>query len=147
MTTETIETIFDNFEKTVLETCDIWDTDYSSDNWETEFMTIFGTWQLIVTLDSFAILAMFCKWCVLQITNQYQHLILFAEKFQETAWVSQAHFFPFISFQTGGKILVEPFDSSFSGFYFFFFFSNWLTKVFQEVLADLKRAAGVLLVE
>ena len=52
MTTETIETIFDNFEKTVLETCDIWDTDYSSDNWEPEFMTIFGTWQLIVTLDS-----------------------------------------------------------------------------------------------
>ena len=57
--TETIETIFDNFEKTVLETCDIWDTDYSSDNWEPEFMTIFGTWQLIVTLDSFLILAMF----------------------------------------------------------------------------------------
>ena len=52
LTTETIETIFDNFEKTVLETCDIWDTDYSSDNWEPEFMTIFGTWQLIVTLDS-----------------------------------------------------------------------------------------------
>ena len=50
--TETIETIFDNFEKTVLETCDIWDTDYSSDNWEPEFMTIFGTWQLIVTMDS-----------------------------------------------------------------------------------------------
>ena len=48
----TTETIFDNFEKTVLETCDIWDTDYSSDNWEPEFTTIFGTWQLIVTLDS-----------------------------------------------------------------------------------------------
>ena len=43
---------FDNFDKTVLETCDIWDTDYSSDNWETEFITIFGTRQLIVTLDS-----------------------------------------------------------------------------------------------
>ena len=39
-------------EKTILEICDIWDTDYSSDNWELEFMTIFGTWQLIVTLDS-----------------------------------------------------------------------------------------------
>ena len=54
-TTETIETIFDNFENKVLETCDIWDTDYSSDNWEPEFMTIFGTWQLIVTLDSIRI--------------------------------------------------------------------------------------------
>ena len=43
---------FDNFEKTVLETCDIWDTDYSSNNWEPEFLTIFGTWQSIVTLDS-----------------------------------------------------------------------------------------------
>ena len=29
--------------------CDIWDTDY---NWETEFMTIFVTWQSRVTLDS-----------------------------------------------------------------------------------------------
>ena len=36
----------------ILETCDIWDTDYNSDNWEPEFMTIFVTWQLIVTLDS-----------------------------------------------------------------------------------------------
>ena len=34
------------------ETCNIWDTDYNSDNWEPEFMTIFVTWQLIVTLDS-----------------------------------------------------------------------------------------------
>ena len=33
-------------------TCDIWDTDYNSDNWKPEFMTIFVTWQLIVTLDS-----------------------------------------------------------------------------------------------
>ena len=40
------------FDKTVLETCDIWDTDYNSDNGEPEFMTIFVTWQ-------FAILAMF----------------------------------------------------------------------------------------
>ena len=39
-------------EKTILETCDIWDTDYNSANWEPEFMTIFVTWQLIVTLDS-----------------------------------------------------------------------------------------------
>ena len=27
-------------------TCDIGDTDYNSDNWESEFMTIFVTWQL-----------------------------------------------------------------------------------------------------
>ena len=40
-------------EKTILETCDIWDTGYNSDNWEPEFMTIIVTWQLIVTLDSF----------------------------------------------------------------------------------------------
>ena len=26
--------------KTILETCDIWDTDYNSDNWEPEFVTI-----------------------------------------------------------------------------------------------------------
>ena len=39
-------------EKTILKTCDIWDTDYNSDNWEPEFMTIFVTWPLIVTLDS-----------------------------------------------------------------------------------------------
>ena len=41
-------------------TCDIWDTDYNSDNWEPEFMTIFVTWQLRVTLDS--IRKMF-NWC------------------------------------------------------------------------------------
>ena len=35
-----------------LGTCDIWDTDYNSDNQETEFMTIFDTWQLRVTLTS-----------------------------------------------------------------------------------------------
>ena len=28
------------------------DTDYNTDNWEPGFMTIFVTWQLIVTLDS-----------------------------------------------------------------------------------------------
>ena len=31
---------------------DIWDTDYNSDNWEPEFMTICMTWLLRVTLDS-----------------------------------------------------------------------------------------------
>ena len=34
------------------DTCDIWDTDYNSENWEPESMTIFVTWQLRVTLDS-----------------------------------------------------------------------------------------------
>ena len=47
----TIFTIL-TIEKTILETCDIWDTYYKSDNWEPEFMTIFVTRQLIVTLDS-----------------------------------------------------------------------------------------------
>ena len=39
-------------DKDKLVTCDIWDTDYNYDNWEPEFMTIFATWQLRVTLDS-----------------------------------------------------------------------------------------------
>ena len=34
------------------ETCDLWDTDYNSENWEPEIMTIFVTWRLIATLDS-----------------------------------------------------------------------------------------------
>ena len=38
--------------KTIQVTCDIWHTDYNSDNWETEFMTNFVFWQLRVTLDS-----------------------------------------------------------------------------------------------
>ena len=38
--------------KTILQTCDNWDTDYNSYNWEPEFMTIFVTWQSRVTLDS-----------------------------------------------------------------------------------------------
>ena len=32
--------------------CDIWDTDYNYNNWELEFMTIFVTRQLRVTVDS-----------------------------------------------------------------------------------------------
>ena len=51
-TIQTIALAILTIEKTILETCDIWDTDYNSDNWEPEFMTIFVTWQLIVTLDS-----------------------------------------------------------------------------------------------
>ena len=36
----------------ILGTCDICDTDYNSDNWEHEFMTIFVTWKLRVSVDS-----------------------------------------------------------------------------------------------
>ena len=50
-TIQTIAFAILTIEKTILETCDIWDTDYNSDNWEPEFMTIFVIWQLIVTLD------------------------------------------------------------------------------------------------
>ena len=49
----TILTIFDNF--VILLSVwqfGMWDTDNNSDNWEPEFMTIFVTWQLRVTLDS-----------------------------------------------------------------------------------------------
>ena len=38
--------------KTILQTCDNWDTDYNPYNWESEFMTIFVTWQSRVTVDS-----------------------------------------------------------------------------------------------
>ena len=51
LTIQTIAFAFLTIEKTILETCDIWNTDYNSENWEPEFMTIFLTWQLIVTLD------------------------------------------------------------------------------------------------
>ena len=51
-TIQTIAFTILTIEKTILETCDIWDTDYDSDNWEPEFMTIFVIWQLIVTLDT-----------------------------------------------------------------------------------------------
>ena len=54
--TQTIAFAILTIEKTIwqLPICiyTIWDTDYNSDNWEPEFMTIFVTWQLIVTLDS-----------------------------------------------------------------------------------------------
>ena len=48
LTTQTIAFAILTIEKT----CDIWDTDYNSDNWEPEFMTTFVIWQLIVTLDN-----------------------------------------------------------------------------------------------
>ena len=38
--------------KTIQGSCDIWDTDYNSYNWESEFMTISVTWQSRVTVDS-----------------------------------------------------------------------------------------------
>ena len=34
------------------ETYGLWEIDYNPDNWELEFMTIFMTWQLRVTMDS-----------------------------------------------------------------------------------------------
>ena len=49
--TKTI-TFREHLQRAIPVTCDIWDTDYISDNWEIEFMTIFVTWQLRVTLDS-----------------------------------------------------------------------------------------------
>ena len=46
---------YDDRDKGILRTPPIpetWNTDYNSNNWEPEFMTIFVTWQLNVTLDS-----------------------------------------------------------------------------------------------
>ena len=47
--------------KTILDTCDICDTDYNSDSWEPEFTTIIVTWQLSVRVDRtlFVFFAMF----------------------------------------------------------------------------------------
>ena len=52
MTKKKTKTFWEHLLRAILETWDIWDTDYNSDNWEPEFITIFVTWQLIVTLDS-----------------------------------------------------------------------------------------------
>ena len=38
--------------KIIQKTCDIGDTHYSSNNWQAEYMTIFVTWHLSVTLNS-----------------------------------------------------------------------------------------------
>ena len=57
--------------KKALRCCDIWDTDYNTDNWEPEFMTFFVAWQLIVTLDSIR------NSCDVLMFN-CQYLILFA---------------------------------------------------------------------
>ena len=55
--------------KTILQTCDIWDTVCNSNNWEPEFLTTFVTWQLRVTVDSirnscdvFCMLCTFLLW-------------------------------------------------------------------------------------
>ena len=45
-------TYIEHPKRVTLVTCDIWDTDYISDNWEHVFLTIYVTWQLRVTLDS-----------------------------------------------------------------------------------------------
>ena len=50
--TKTKTNTFKHLQRAILWTCDFWDTDYISDNWEPESMTIFVTWQLRVTLDS-----------------------------------------------------------------------------------------------
>ena len=42
----------EHLKRAILVTFVIWDIDCISDNWEPEFMTIFVTWQLRVTLDS-----------------------------------------------------------------------------------------------
>ena len=46
------KTFWEHLLSAILETCDIWDTDYNSYNWDPESMTIFVTLQLRVTLDS-----------------------------------------------------------------------------------------------
>ena len=48
----TILTILDDFDNDNDKTCGLWDIDKNSDDWEPEFMTIFVTWQLRVTLES-----------------------------------------------------------------------------------------------
>ena len=52
MTNTNTNTFREHLQRANLVTCDMWDTDYISDNWEQYFLTIFVTWQLRVTLDS-----------------------------------------------------------------------------------------------
>ena len=69
MTFMTIVTIIDNSNKDNPETCDIWDTDNNSDDWEPETMTIFVIWQLIVTQDSIRnsmFIKIYTKWKTLK---------------------------------------------------------------------------------
>ena len=52
MTMTKTNTSKEHLQRVILATCDIWDTGSITDNWEPEFMTIFGAWQLRATLDS-----------------------------------------------------------------------------------------------
>ena len=71
-------------ERAVLDTCDLrlntWDTDYISDNWEPEFMTIFVIWQWIVTLDSIRNSCDVWVYNLNQISDWNQFEIILAEK-------------------------------------------------------------------
>ena len=64
---------------TTLETCEIWDTDYNSDKWEPESMTIFANWQLRLTLDSIcnSCDVFICIWFLFTIcqTQEKYHII------------------------------------------------------------------------
>ena len=72
MTMTMTNTFWEHLLRAILETCDIWDTDYNSDNFE--FMTIFVNWQLTVTLDS---IRNSCDvWC-----NKSWFLVFFGVKF------------------------------------------------------------------
>ena len=63
------------FAKTILETSDIWDTDWNSDNWEPEFVTICVTWQLRVTLDSIRNSCDVCTWYFLAMFTHFSWCI------------------------------------------------------------------------
>ena len=67
----------------ILETCDIWDTGYNSDNWEPQFMTIFVTWQLRVTLDSIR---------KLFVIDTYQNMPISLLPSSNTIWPLSANF-------------------------------------------------------
>ena len=60
----------------ILETCGLWDIDYNSDNWELEFMTIFVTWQLRVTLDSI------CNSCDVYFVVSFQTVLFWTVFFE-----------------------------------------------------------------
>ena len=55
----------------IIGTCDIWDTDYNTDNWEPGLMTIFVTWT------AFAILAIF-RWLLGILTG---HMFIFSDRY------------------------------------------------------------------
>ena len=63
---------------TTLETCDVWGTDYNSDIWEPEFLTIFVTWQLRAPLDSIRI---FLRFFEVEVSYNCNHSTLFGTSF------------------------------------------------------------------